>query len=602
MKKLVALILTVTLVLGTFSVFASFPDLEDSRWDWARDEINEMTDKKIIAGYPDGNFGPADGVTKLQSLLLVARILGFYEEEMEPVVAKAEELYAGVIEPYGVSNVSEVAFLMYYGIISENELSDYLGNADEILKRYEAAIILTKAAGAEKEVLSGTVVALKYDDTMDIPSNARRYVNYVTEKGYMVGMTETTFEPNTSVTRAQMAVMLYRIMEDLSITYLTGDFANYDGTSLTLVQSGAHNVFTVSQAKLEIRVDGELSERSAIPVGGYVAIKYFGDTARYLDAFAPVIDDTITGRVSAVSAITKKLTIEPLDGSDAVTVTIDNAAVITLAGSKSNYNEIKKGDTVTVLIQGGVGKTVDIAVRNEVISGASFESVTYEPYATVTFVTSSGEKQTKALSTDVSVARNNKLIELRELMPGDTVTITLENGVVTKIKAISSKTDAEGVIEEIHLSSSPYIVVRSNGDSKRYNIANDIQVLFDETTGTIYDLRIGALVKMEIEGETVRTISSSTPEATGTTIIGVIESINLDYNFFFVTVADSAGGTQRIQVFTKKTGGTRFIDSTDGSYITLEKVKEGSTAIVTGSQQLDGSFVATAVVVTLPSK
>ena len=182
MKRLVALVLAVTMMLSAISVFASFPDLEDERWDWARDEINEMTDKKIIAGYPDGNFGPADGVTKLQSLLLVARILGFYAPEMEPVVEKAEEIYTDVIEPYGISNISEVAFLMYYGVISESELADYLGDANEVLKRYEAAIILTKAAGAEKEVLSGTVVALKYDDTMDIPSNARRYVSFVTEK------------------------------------------------------------------------------------------------------------------------------------------------------------------------------------------------------------------------------------------------------------------------------------------------------------------------------------------------------------------------------------------------------------------------------------
>ena len=599
MKKIVALLLALTLVLSSVTALAAFPDLEESRWDWAREEIEEMSEKGIIAGYPGGNFGPSDGVTKLQSLLLMARILGFYEDEMQDTVKCASELYGDVIEAYNVSNPDEVAFLMYYGIINEDELADYLGNASEVLKRYEAAVILTKTAGAEAEVLSNSVVALKYEDTPNIPSNARRYVNYVTEQGYMVGMTENTFEPNTEVTRAQMAVMLYRIMKKLDISYLSGNFVTADGSALTLLQDGMQNRYTVSPSSAVVRIDGVEAKMADIPVNGYTVIKFFSETPKFVDAFTPVVDKTVIGTVTSMNTgVNKKVTISPIDGSESVTVTLDNAVVVTLGGSRSSFTELKRGDTVTISVQGGLGKTLDIALRKEVISGATFKSVTYEPYATVTFVTSSGVEMTKALDDSVSVARNNKIVELRDLIAGDKIIVTMEKDLVQQIKATSSNSEVTGTIETIHLSSSPYIVVKSAGESTQYDIANDIQITLNETAGTIYDLRLGAYVTLKIESNSVKSIESTPAATTANTITGVIDSINTSYYFFYITSTNAVTGeTERTQVFVKKNGSTKYIDSADGSSISLGKLKEGSTVLVTGSQQLDGSYVATAVVV-----
>ena len=51
MKKIIALLLVFTLVLSvSLTAFASFPNLQESSWDWARDEIDEMTSTGIIAG------------------------------------------------------------------------------------------------------------------------------------------------------------------------------------------------------------------------------------------------------------------------------------------------------------------------------------------------------------------------------------------------------------------------------------------------------------------------------------------------------------------------------------------------------------------------
>lgn len=603
MKKIIALLLTFTIALSCFATaFAAFPDLADSKWDWARDEIDEMTDCEIIAGYPDGNFGPADGVTKLQSLLLMARILGYNTSEMTEIINLADELYGDKVAPYGVSNPSEVTFLMYYGIISEDELGDYLGNANEVLKRYEAAILLTKVAGAEDEVKASGSVTLRYADTPQIPSNARKYVKYVNDKGYMVGMTDTTFEPDTSVSRAQMAVMLYRIMKDLDIKYVAGNFASVSGTSLTLVQDGEQNIYNVPTSYARVMADGKEVKIEEIPLNGYTVVSTFGETVKFVDAVSPKIEETVTGTVTSIASGTKnKITLMPFGKDEAVTITLDSAAVISYLGKKAAFSSITKGDTVTIDVEDSFGKTVVIANRSEVISGATFVSVSYEPYTTVTFKTTSGETMTKAVAANVSIARNKKNAELREILSGDKLILTLENDIAQQIKVTSANAEVVGTIEEIHLSASPYIVLRADGESDQYAVANDVEVTLDGAVGTIYDLRIGAYVTADLESNTVKTIQTATTTASQT-IVGTVETINNDYNFFFMTCTNTTTGeSERLQVFVKKNGATKFIDSTDGTSTSLGKMKEGCSVIITGTAQLDGSYIASAIVVMAPA-
>ena len=603
MKKLIALILTFTIVAAvSVTAFASFPDLQDEKWDWARDEINEMTSEGIIAGYTDGNFGPADGVTKLQSLLLMSRIIGYNNDDMAPVIKVAEEKYEDVLARYGTSNSSEVAFLMYYGIISEDELDDYLVNANEVLTRYEAAILLTKVAGAEAEVKASGAATLKYTDTPKIPSTARKYVKYVNDKGYMVGMTETTFEPETLVSRAQMAAMLYRIIKDLDISFICGNFVSYESSSLTLMQGDDRAVFNTPAANARVMADGEETKMADLPLNGYTIVTKFGDSVKYVDAVSPKFEETITGTVVTIASGDKnKITLLPFGKKENETITLNSGAVITYLGKNASINSITKGDTVSIDMEDGLGKTVVIANRSEVISGAEFVSLSYEPYTTITFTTKSGETMTKTVSPNVSVARNgSRTSELRDILLGDGLAITLENDIVKQIKVTSSNGEITGTIEEIHISASPYIVLRADGESNQYAVANDVEITLDKVSGTIYDLRIGSYVTAYLESNTIKSIDSITTVASQT-IMGTVELVNVDFNYFNLSCQNATTGeTETIKVFVKKNGGTKYIDSSDTTYSSLGKMKEGSYVIVTGTPQLDGTYTASAVVITVP--
>ena len=416
-------------------------------------------------------------------------------------------------------------------------------------------------------------------------------------------MTDTTFEPDTLVSRAQMAVMLYRIIKDLDITYVSGNFVSVSGTSLTLAQGEDQNIFNVPTSKARVMADGKETEMEALPLNGFTVVTKFGDTVRFVDAVSPKIEETVTGTVTSLAAGAKnKITFKPFGKDETQSITLDSAVVITYLGKKASFSSITKGDTVTIDVEDGLGKTVVIANRSEVISGAKFVSVSYEPYTTITFTTNSGEKMTKAVAANVSIARNNnRNTELRDILSGDKLAITLENDIAQQIKVTSANAELVGTIEEIHISSNPYIVLRAEGESEQYAVANDVEVTLDKTAGTIYDLRIGSYVTASLESSTIKKIET-TSTTTSKTIVGTVETINTDYNFFYMNCTNATTGeSERLQVFVKKNGATKYIDSADGSTTSLGKMKEGCSVIITGTAQLDGSYIASAVVVMAPA-
>ena len=150
-------------------------------------------------------------------------------------------------------------------------------------------------------------------------------------------------------------------------------------------------------------------------------------------------------------------------------------------------------------------------------------------------------------------------------------------------------------------SAQPYIFVRASGESLQYNIANDIEVTIEEVQSTIYDLRVGGYVTLKIESDSVKSIVTTAPAAATSSIMGTVESVNENYYFFYLSTTNAVTGQQeRVQIFVKKNGNTKYIDSADGTTLSLGKLKEGSTVLATGVKQLDGSYLATAVVVMAP--
>ena len=136
-KKILSAVLALCLAASmglTALAKSSFSDVISPDYDWAADEIEEMTTLGIIKGYTDGTFRPAITIRKIEALLLLSRAAGYSNADYEPFVHYAISLYTPVLEKYDLGATynlykDEVAFLLYKGVLSDDELDSWLGSA-----------------------------------------------------------------------------------------------------------------------------------------------------------------------------------------------------------------------------------------------------------------------------------------------------------------------------------------------------------------------------------------------------------------------------------------------------------------------------------------
>ena len=601
MKKVISAVLIAGLLLScvlSAGAASKFTDLNDSAWDWARESIDAMTEQGLIAGYSENTFGPADGVTTLQAMLFMSRIIGFYEPINSQVLKQANALYGSFLSGYSLKNQNEIALLMYYGVFSESELKSYLAASkiNQPLKRYEAAIFLTKTAGAEKTVSSAGNPS--FADASEIPANARSYVAYVVKQGYMVGLSDAQFGGSQTVNRAQMAAMLYRVIKDLNISYISGEAVKTTSNSVSVSVSGASKAYEIP-AGAEVRVNGVIRSLDQISIGDSVILKYMNGSIRYVDVFTADVDSTGEGYVSAKkTGAANALNVVLKDSSESKEFELTEDCKIFYESSEVKFDDILVGDNVTLSFQNGKICKVLIQKRSDTVTSVDFVRVVYEPEITLVVKTSAGAERTFLMADQVSVRKNSRGVDLKDLLPGDNLTLTLTKNKVSAISATSHGSSTSGTIEAILISAEPSITVNNGKTSSTFAVTNGTVITVDGKEGTIYDLKLGYAVDVSIESDTVTKITTKVVQ-TSNTLMGTVDSVNSSYGFLNIYASDAATGTtEKVQVFTKKNNGTKIIDNkNNGNTRALKNVVSGESVLITGVKQADGSFEASTIII-----
>jgi hypothetical protein len=169
---------------------------------WAEQSIKHISSMGIISGYPDKKFLPNAPVSRYEALMMICRASGF-EPDMD-------ETYAQRLEDCLEYAVSE-------DIIDDDEGFDGWKPA----KRYEVAVWAIRASGLEYEGNGLTFV-----DIDEIPDLALPYISVMFKHKYMVGYPGNFFQPNKPVTRAEIVVIMNRMMD--------GDYVDGDESGLRL--------------------------------------------------------------------------------------------------------------------------------------------------------------------------------------------------------------------------------------------------------------------------------------------------------------------------------------------------------------------------------
>lgn len=609
LKKSLAIVTAATLTasVGITSFASTFSDVTDTTYPWAIEAIESMAKEGIIKGYEDGSFAPAKTVSKLESLVLVSRILGMNDEANKDLVTAAWDVYCDTIEDYDLSFGSqEIAYLLMKGVINKSELDDYISkaNRDDGLKRYEVAILLTKALDAENSIDSEIISKLTYTDNSDIPANAKKYVAYVSENNLMQGMDGNKFAPNETVTRAQAAVVLFKLQYKTKYTFKSGNVTYFDQTTrnIKINTTDGESLSHYITSSTILRHNGELINVNDIQKN-YNALVTYKDKVLYaIDFSDALVDDVVYGSFVGASSTTKGDTINiyklgetdtDIQTTNKTSYKMSKNCVITYNGNTCSLQSLKQGYYVKLTIKQNEVTVIEAQSKTSTVTGR-VDSVSIDPVLTISIEENGGGISAYLLSSSVTVKKNGKTASARDIVAGDSITATLNYGRISSITATSKSTTKTGTIKEVIISKNPRITLVSGNEELTFAVTNDAEIKVGGKEGTFYDLRVGASASVKMDSDTVVSIETVNND-TVMTIDGTVTLVNASYGLIQVEYVDSlTGETKTESIFVKDNAS--IVGYETQKTIKLSALTVGSRVTVTGTTK-SGVFEAGAVVV-----
>ncbi|MEG6589154.1 S8 family serine peptidase [Paenibacillus barengoltzii] len=186
----------------------AFADVTPAKFAWAVDAIEILASKDILAGSMDGNFHPTTQVTRAEFVSMLVRALELKADPNEVSVISFQDVPAGSWYEEAVKIATSKGLISGY--------SNGTFAPDQPITRAEIAVVLAKALEVLGQSAGEGGANYSFADQARIPSWAAEAVAKVTSLGIMNGKAESRFEAASPTTRAEAAVVVYRIFKDFT--------------------------------------------------------------------------------------------------------------------------------------------------------------------------------------------------------------------------------------------------------------------------------------------------------------------------------------------------------------------------------------------------
>ncbi len=206
---------------------------------WAYEQIKRLTEQGIIRGYPDGSFRPQKKVQRKEFAVMLASVAGLLEGPQK------ERVFADVAPGswYGPAAAAVRRYLP--GITETDGLPRFHPDTDATRQDVTAALV--KALGAKYYQVNPMILQEKFTDYQSINPNFRLQLGWAVQNNIIKGYPDGSFKPLDGITRAEVAVMLYR--------------AYFLDTSIEgMIQEGQIKPFTAGSAAYS-KLTGMLKEK-----------------------------------------------------------------------------------------------------------------------------------------------------------------------------------------------------------------------------------------------------------------------------------------------------------------------------------------------------
>ena len=614
-NKFLSAIIVVSLIVSCMAApsFAEniFPDVLSPDHDWAAEQIEEMTELGIIKGYTDGTFKPDKAISKIEALILFSRVAGYSNEEYAAVKDFAYEKYQYLLEEVDLDNYDsfkkEIAFLLYKGVLAEDEVIEYLEDEQyaEEFPRKDAAILLSNLMDAE--IKKTDADKLDFADNDKIKDSDAGYIAYVVENGFMNGVQKDdgsiVFDAQKPLSRAQVCVLLYRILTNLDISVESGIVFNVNNDSgvVEFENTDGEDKSYIVPANAKVIIDGEQSTLDKVLENSEIVVVRHGKSIYAVEVINPESNKTVKGTVESVVSRDNyaRVTIK-IDGTEeSVSYYAGKEFKVTTDGVADSMKSIKINDFVVVKLLGTEIVSIDRLTAEATVQGTLKSINLNNPMTlsvnTVEEVSEEENISEYPISDEATVRRNGEKASLRDVLIGDKVVLTVKRGEIVKIVATSTKGSVTGTVKSITIAAQSFVTLSTDGVETQYAIAMNAEYIVAGSAASIYDIRLGNMVTLSLSGSTATKIEQTAASST-TTKSGTVDSISTAYGYVNIITS----GAVSEQVFASKAGstiGAKIIDGETGKEIQFKNIKKGDYIIATGAYS-NGAFVAKTIVVT----
>lgn len=196
-----------SLTNSTYSVIWNPIEFADVAKHWSRDSVNNMGSRMVVNGVGGGNYDPNRSITRAEFAAIIVRALGLAPgsgtNSFSDVASSA--WYGGYIETASS-----------YGIIKGYDTGKF--GPQDTISREQAIAMLARAmkiTGLETALAADEVKELTaaYTDGSSISAYAKEASAACLKSGIVAGRSNSTIAPKSSVTRAEVAAMMERLLQ-----------------------------------------------------------------------------------------------------------------------------------------------------------------------------------------------------------------------------------------------------------------------------------------------------------------------------------------------------------------------------------------------------
>lgn len=193
-----------SLTNGTYVLVYNVESFADAASKWYADAANEMASRCVVFGRTDGTFDGDASVTRAEFAAMAVRALGLPTDGKSSFTdVKSTDWFA-----------SAVGVAAEYGLVNGYEDGSF--KPDASITRQEAMAMAQRAAKvAELTGKTGELTA--FSDANSVADWAKAAAQFNVGSGLIVGKGSATLDPTGSITRAESATVLLRLLQNAKL-------------------------------------------------------------------------------------------------------------------------------------------------------------------------------------------------------------------------------------------------------------------------------------------------------------------------------------------------------------------------------------------------